>query len=53
VFGYEPQWPLLSDARRAEVASLVGSGGGRREPGPEAGPIPGDEAGTPAAQAEP
>jgi hypothetical protein len=52
VFGYEPQWPLLSDARRAEVASLVGSGGGRREPGPEPGPIPGDEAGTPAAQAE-
>jgi glutamate synthase domain-containing protein 2 len=52
VFGYEPQWPLLSDARRAEIASLVGSGGGRRVPGPEAGPILGDEAGTPAAQAE-
>ncbi|MBI5104734.1 MAG: FMN-binding glutamate synthase family protein, partial [Solirubrobacterales bacterium] len=46
VFGYEDDWPLLSPARRAEVEALVGTGGGRRAPGPEAGPIPGDEAGT-------
>jgi glutamate synthase domain-containing protein 2 len=45
VFGYEPDWPLLSQARRADLEDLIGTGGGRRVPGPEAGPIPGDESG--------
>jgi glutamate synthase domain-containing protein 2 len=37
VFGYEPQWPLLSDARRAEVEALTGAPAPVPPPGPEAG----------------
>jgi glutamate synthase domain-containing protein 2 len=37
VFGYEPQWPLLSDARREAIAGLVGPPAARPRPGPGAG----------------
>ena len=37
VFGYDPQWPLLSDARRAEVEALTGAPAPVPPPGPEAG----------------
>jgi glutamate synthase domain-containing protein 2 len=52
VFGYDAEWPLLSEARRTEVEALIDTSGGRRVPGVEAGPIQGDEAGTPPAQEE-
>jgi glutamate synthase domain-containing protein 2 len=45
VFGYEDDWPLLSRARAEEVAGLVGTGGTARGPGPQSGPILGDDAG--------
>jgi glutamate synthase domain-containing protein 2 len=45
VFGYEPGWPLMSDARRAETQDLVGSAAPRPAPGPEAG----EQAGFPGA----
>jgi glutamate synthase domain-containing protein 2 len=37
VFGYEPDWPLLSDRRRAEAEELVGPPAARPQPGPDAG----------------
>ncbi len=37
VFGYEPGWPVLSDARRAEIEALVGPPDAARPPGPDAG----------------
>jgi len=45
VFGYDPAWRRISDDRRREVEQLIGIGPGRTLPGPEAGPIPGDESG--------
>ena len=37
VFGYEPDWPLMSPARRAEIEGLVGPPAPRPGPGPGAG----------------
>ena len=37
VFGYEPDWPLRSAARRAEVEALIGAPQPTPQPGPEAG----------------
>jgi glutamate synthase domain-containing protein 2 len=37
LFGYEPEWPVLSDARRAEVEALAATPGPVPPPGPEAG----------------
>jgi glutamate synthase domain-containing protein 2 len=37
VFGYEPEWPLVSEARRAELEALIGAPAPPPEPGPEAG----------------
>jgi glutamate synthase domain-containing protein 2 len=37
VFGYEPDWPLLSEARRAEIDGLTGAPAPVPAPGPEAG----------------
>jgi glutamate synthase domain-containing protein 2 len=45
VFGMEPDWPVLSEARAAEVEDLVGAGAVCTGPGPEEGPILGDGAG--------
>jgi glutamate synthase domain-containing protein 2 len=36
VFGYEEDWPLVSDARRAEIESLIGPAAPRPAPGPGA-----------------
>jgi hypothetical protein len=43
VFGYEPDWPVMSDRRRAEVEALIGAPAPVSPPGAEGGPIPGDE----------
>jgi glutamate synthase domain-containing protein 2 len=45
VFGYEPGWPLVSDARRAEAAGLIGA----PQPTPAPGPGAGEHAGFPGA----
>jgi glutamate synthase domain-containing protein 2 len=45
VFGYRPDWRTHDPATREEVMELVGIGPGRRVPGPEAGPVLGDESG--------
>jgi hypothetical protein len=45
VFGYRPDWRTHDPATREEVMGLVGIGPGRRVPGPEAGPVLGDESG--------
>jgi hypothetical protein len=37
VFGYQPDWPLVSPARRAEATGLVGAATSTPAPGPEAG----------------
>jgi hypothetical protein len=37
VFAYEPGWPVMSDARRAEIEGLIGAPAPRPAPGPEAG----------------
>jgi hypothetical protein len=37
LFGYEPEWPLVSDARRTEALELIGRPAPRPAPGPEAG----------------
>ena len=37
LFGYQPEWPLLSDARRTKAQALVGRPAPRPAPGPEAG----------------
>src|SRR3712207_57795 len=51
VFGYAPEWPLLSDARRAEIEGLVGEPAARPLPGPDAGEAGGyPRAGDPDAQ---
>jgi glutamate synthase domain-containing protein 2 len=45
VFGYEPDWPVVSAARRAEIGALIGSPAPVQPPGPEAG----EQAGFPGA----
>jgi hypothetical protein len=45
VFGYEPGWPVVSAARRAELEGLIGAPAPRQPPGPEAG----EQAGFPGA----
>ncbi|HYF24949.1 MAG TPA: FMN-binding glutamate synthase family protein, partial [Baekduia sp.] len=45
VFGFRPEWRRVPEARREEIAGLIGVGPGRRRPGPERGPVPGDESG--------
>jgi glutamate synthase domain-containing protein 2 len=45
VFGYDPSWRALSAERRREIEDLIGIGPGRTLPGPEHGPVPGDESG--------
>jgi glutamate synthase domain-containing protein 2 len=37
VFGYEPDWPLISPGRRADIELLIGATATRAAPGPEAG----------------
>ena len=37
VFGYEPEWPVMSASRRAEVEALIGAPDPQRPPGPESG----------------
>jgi len=37
VFGYEPEWPVVSSARREDVAALIGEPEAHRPAGPEAG----------------
>jgi hypothetical protein len=37
VFGYEPDWPVLSPARRQEVEGLVGAPASHEPAGPDAG----------------
>ena len=37
VFGYEPDWPLMSSDRRAEIEALIGAPAARPAPGPQAG----------------
>jgi glutamate synthase domain-containing protein 2 len=37
VFGYEPDWPVLSEPRREEVGALVGEPAPHEPPGPGAG----------------
>src|SRR4051794_3864374 len=46
-FAYEHGWPVMSDARRAEIEGLIGAPARRPAPGPEAGeqagfPLAGD-----------
>jgi len=45
VFGYERDWPLVSEARRAEVEALIGAPAPPPPPGPKAG----EQAGFPGA----
>jgi len=45
VFGYSPEWPVVSAARRAEVEALVGEPAPPAPPGPDAG----EQAGFPGA----
>jgi glutamate synthase domain-containing protein 2 len=45
VFGYEPDWPVVSPARRDEVEGLIGEPEPPQPPGPEAG----EQAGFPGA----
>jgi hypothetical protein len=45
VFGYEPDWPLRSADRRAEIEALIGAPAPPPPPGPEAG----EHAGVPGA----
>jgi glutamate synthase domain-containing protein 2 len=37
LFGYEPEWPVTSEARRSEAQELVGRPAARPAPGPGAG----------------
>ncbi|HEX2087257.1 MAG TPA: FMN-binding glutamate synthase family protein [Solirubrobacteraceae bacterium] len=46
VFGYDPAWRQLTPQRAQEIESLVGPPAGIGEPGPEGGPVAGDEADT-------
>ena len=45
VFGYEPGWPIVSAARRAEITELIGA----PAPPPQTGPEAGEHAGFPGA----
>ncbi|HEX8123311.1 MAG TPA: FMN-binding glutamate synthase family protein [Solirubrobacteraceae bacterium] len=45
VFHYEPEWREISEDRAREIESLVGPPAEIGQPGPQAGPIPGDESG--------
>jgi glutamate synthase domain-containing protein 2 len=45
VFGYDPSWRRLHPDRVAEIEHLIGPVGAVPQPGPEGGPIAGDEAG--------
>jgi hypothetical protein len=45
VFGYDPGWREIGDARRAEIEGLLGPPGGTPAPGPQKGPVPGDDSG--------
>jgi glutamate synthase domain-containing protein 2 len=45
VFGYEPDWPIVSAARRAEAEALIGA----PTPAPPPGPAAGEHAGFPGA----
>jgi glutamate synthase domain-containing protein 2 len=45
VFGYEPDWPVVSSDRREEVEALIGAPAPPQPPGPEAG----EQAGFPGA----
>ena len=45
VFGYEPDWPVVSPGRREEVLDLIGEPAPPQPPGPEAG----EQAGFPGA----
>jgi glutamate synthase domain-containing protein 2 len=36
-FGYEPEWPVMSAERHAEIKGLIGASAPRPAPGPEAG----------------
>src|SRR3712207_9396816 len=42
IFSYAPEWPLLSDARRADIEGLVGEPAPRPLPGPDAGEAGGE-----------
>ncbi|HEV2814716.1 MAG TPA: FMN-binding glutamate synthase family protein, partial [Solirubrobacteraceae bacterium] len=46
VFHYEPEWREISADRAREIDALIGPPAGVGEPGPEGGPIAGDEADT-------
>ena len=47
IFGYDPAWRAMSPERRAEIEDLLGPPDVvPQTPGPEGGPIAGDEAGT-------
>jgi glutamate synthase domain-containing protein 2 len=37
VFGYEADWPVMSEERRAEIEGLIGAPAPRPAPGPDAG----------------
>jgi glutamate synthase domain-containing protein 2 len=45
VFGYDPAWRTIPEHRRQEIESLVGASAAIPQPGPEGGPVPGDETG--------
>jgi glutamate synthase domain-containing protein 2 len=46
VFGYDPAWRTIPPDREREIESLVGPPADIPQPGPEAGPIVGDESGS-------
>jgi glutamate synthase domain-containing protein 2 len=46
VFGYDPSWRAIPPDRAREIDSLIGPPAGVGQPGPEGGPIAGDEADT-------
>jgi glutamate synthase domain-containing protein 2 len=46
VFGYDPAWREISADRAREIEDLIGPPAGVGTPGPEGGPIAGDEADT-------
>lgn len=44
-FGYDPAWRTIGPERAAEIADLIGPPDSIPHPGPEGGPIAGDESG--------
>jgi glutamate synthase (ferredoxin) len=46
VFGYEQAWRTISAERANEIEALIGPPAEPKQPGPEGGPVPGDEART-------